>query len=83
MNLKFRLVEGHPQPHEKVEKDIQRGIEYLEKNKDNPYDFAWSSSCGSTLIVIFRCHEHDGGGYEIIVTDAYHQAYHENKIFNN
>lgn len=83
MKLQFRTVEGRPQTEENIEKAIQRGIEFLEKNKDNPYVYTHSSSSGSTFIVIFKCHEHDGGGYEIIVTDAYRQAYHENTIFNN
>lgn len=83
MKLKFRTVEGRPQTEENIEKTIQRGIEFLEQSKNNPYVHTYASSCGSTFIVIFKCHETDGGGYEIIVTDAYRQAYHENTVFNN
>lgn len=83
MNLKFRTVEGHPQSDKLVNKTIQRGIQYLKDTKDEPNSWMWFSNCGSTIVSIFRCHETDGGGYEIIVTDAYRQAYHENTIFNN
>lgn len=83
MKLQFRTVEGRPQTEENIEKAIQEGIKFLEQSKNNPYVHNYASSSGSTFVIIFKCHEYDGGGYEIIVTDAYRQAYHENTIFNN
>lgn len=36
---------------------------------------------GDTMILVMRMHEEDGGGFEVIVTKDYKQAYFGNKIF--
>lgn len=55
---------------DEIIEDIQKGIEYLRKNKT---EFYWSTSCKDMFLIIFR--SQDENGYFIVVTKDFYETY--------
>jgi len=81
MNLSFKNSSNNCPVCESITDNwIEEGIQFLKDNIEARYYY---SSSGDSIIIIFRLHELDGGGFEIIRTNKFDLAYYDNDIFSD